>query len=176
MPRIHVCSLQRMYSTVRETGAGDVVTVIKAVTRVPTPEQIETHRHLVLNFSDINEPREGEVMAGEQDVAGLLEFVTRWDRERPLVIHCYAGVSRSTASAFISACALRPDRSEAEWAGLLRRYSPTATPNRHLVTLGDRLLRREGRMIAAIDAIGRGEDAFEGVPFALDIGSPAAKG
>jgi predicted protein tyrosine phosphatase len=171
MPRIHVCSLQRMYATVRETGAGDVVTVIKATTRVPTPEQIAAERHLVLNFSDITEPREGEVMAGERDVAALLDFVTRWDRARPLVIHCYAGVSRSTASAFIAACALRPDRSETEWAGLLRGFSPTASPNRHLVTLGDRLLGREGRMITAIEAIGRGEEAYEGIPFALDIGS-----
>ncbi|MCA1999873.1 MAG: protein tyrosine phosphatase [Hyphomicrobiales bacterium] len=171
MPRIHVCSLQRLYETVRATGAADVVTVIKAVTPVPRPEGIAPERHLVLNFSDITEPREGEVMAGAQDVAALVAFVTRWERARPLVIHCYAGVSRSTASAFITACALRPDRTETEWAGHIRAVSPTATPNRHLVALGDDLLGRGGRMVDAIDAIGRGIDTFEGVPFALDIGA-----
>jgi predicted protein tyrosine phosphatase len=170
MPKIHVCSLQRMYSTVREVGAADVVTVIKAVTKVPTPETVEAHRHLVLNFSDIVEAREGEVMAAEEDVSRLLGFVERWDRERPLLIHCYAGVSRSTASAFVSACALRPDRSEEEWAQAIRAASPTATPNRHIVGLADALLGRGGRMSRAIEAIGRGVDTYEGVPFSLEIG------
>lgn len=170
MPRIHVCSLQRLYETVRDTGAADVVTVIKSVTPVPTPPEVAAHRHLILNFSDINEPREGEILPGEHDVAALLGFVRGWERARPLVIHCYAGVSRSTASAFITACALRPDRSETEWASLIRQHSPTATPNRRLVSLGDDLLGRGGRMVDAIDRIGRGVDTYEGVPFALDIG------
>jgi len=171
MPRIHVSSLQRMYSTVRESGAQDLVTLIKAVTKVPRPEVIAPERHLMLNLSDIVEPREGETMPGEGDVSALLDFVTRWNRENPLVIHCYAGVSRSTASAFVSACALRPDRSEAEWAADLRAASPTATPNSRIVALGDHLLGRKGRMIAAIAAIGRGQECYEGIPFALDIGA-----
>lgn len=173
MPFIHVCSLQRLYDTVRETGARDVVTVIKAVTPVPTPAEIAPHRHLQLNFSDITEPREGEVMASEKDVSALLDFAERWRRDAPLLIHCFAGVSRSTASAFISACALRPDRTEEEWAHTIRRFSPTATPNLHLVRVADELLGRRGRMVRAIEGIGRGEECYEGIPFALDIGPRA---
>ena len=41
--------------------------------------------------------------------------------------------------------------------------------NRLLVAVADALLGRDGRMIAAIEAIGRGEDCFEGVPFALEL-------
>jgi hypothetical protein len=50
--------------------------------------------------------------------------------------------------------------------------SPTATPNRRLVALADRRLGREGRMAAAIAAIGRGADCFEGAPFALELAGP----
>lgn len=170
MPRIHVCSLRRLPQTVEETGARDVVTLIKNIAQVATPHPVVRERHLALDFADIVVPTEGQVMANETHVSDLLRFVRRWDRVAPLVVHCYAGVSRSTAGAFITACALRPDQPEEAWAAAIRAQSPTATPNLHLVTLADRLLARRGRMIAAIEAIGRGEDCFEGVPFALDIG------
>ena len=86
-----------------------------------------------------------------------------------MVIHCYAGVSRSTAAAFIAACALAPERPEIEIARALRAASPTASPNTRLIEIADRMLGRAGRMVAAVDAIGRGEDCFEGVPFALEL-------
>lgn len=171
MPQIHVCSLQRLHETVEATGAADLVTVIKAIRPVERPARIAPDRHLALHFSDIVEARDGEVLASEQQVSSLIEFFLRWERAQPLVVHCYAGVSRSTASAFIAACLLRPDRSEAEWAEILRLASPTATPNLRLVRLADDQLGRRGRMVSAIEAIGRGIDCFEGTPFALDIGA-----
>lgn len=173
MPRIHVCSLKRLPGTVIETGARDVVTLIKNIAQVATPAPVERARHLALDFADIIAPKEGEVLATENHIEALLGFVTGWSREAPLIIHCYAGVSRSTAGAFITACALRPERSEAEWAAAIRRESPTATPNTHLVAMADRILGRKGRMISAIEAIGRGADCFEGTPFALHIGRDA---
>jgi predicted protein tyrosine phosphatase len=170
MPRIHVCSLDRLHATVRQTGARDVLTVIKNIDQVITPQGVDEARHLKLDFADIWQPTAGEVMANADHVAEILGFIRRWDRANPLVVHCYAGVSRSTASAYIAACALRPETSEAEWAERIRASSPTATPNIHIVRLGDALLERGGRMVKAIERIGRGEDCYEGVPFSLDIG------
>jgi predicted protein tyrosine phosphatase len=108
-------------------------------------------------------------MPDERHVADLLSFVRRWDRSAPLVVHCYAGISRSTASAFASVCALNPHRSEDSIAQSLRLASPTATPNIRIVSLADRLLGRSGRMVAAIETIGRGILATEGTPFRLDL-------
>lgn len=159
-----------MPGTVRETEASRVLTVMKNVAQVRTPPQIEPDRHLKLDFSDIIRPEPGEVIANEEHVSALLSFARDWDRLDPMVVHCYAGVSRSTASAFIIACALRPDISEKIWAMRIRAASPTATPNLRLVDLADGLLERRGRMVAAIEGIGRGEDCFEGIPFALEIG------
>jgi predicted protein tyrosine phosphatase len=102
-------------------------------------------------------------------VRDILDFAGNWDRSRPLVINCYAGISRSTASAYIIAAALSPKRDEAELANTLRAVSPSATPNPRLIALADQVLGRDGRMIEAIKAIGRGADAFEGTPFALRI-------
>ena len=97
-----------------------------------------------------------------------------WDRSAPVVIHCYAGVSRSTAAAFIAACLLDETRSEMSIARDIRERSPTATPNALMVKIADRLLGRDGRMIEAVRSIGRGTDCYEGVPFSLDLARRAA--
>ena len=78
-------------------------------------------------------------------------------------------LSRSTAAAFITVCALNPGRSEDAVAAALRQASPTATPNARLVAIADAMLGRDGRMVDAIARIGRGRDCFEGIPFALDV-------
>ncbi|RUW95051.1 protein tyrosine phosphatase, partial [Mesorhizobium sp. M8A.F.Ca.ET.023.01.1.1] len=73
------------------------------------------------------------------------------------------------ASAYIITAALAPTRNELELAQTLRALSPSATPNPRLIAVADTLLERNGRMIEAIESIGRGADAFEGTPFALKI-------
>ncbi len=169
MPSIHVCSLSRLHRTVETSGASHVVTLINVNTPVERPAAVSADRHLFIGVSDIVAPLEGHVTPGEEHVSRLLGFVRAWPREKPMVIHCWAGVSRSTAAAFISACMLQPSREEAEIAALIRRLSPTATPNARLVAVADMMLGRAGRMSAAVEAIGRGADAFEGVPFSLDL-------
>jgi len=166
---IHVCSLARLYATVEETGARHVVSLIGDEATLERPLAIEPENHLWLRLHDISAPLDGYIVPDEEHVANLFSFVRRWDRHTPLVVHCYAGISRSTASAFASVCALNPHRDEASIAQALRRASPTATPNIRIVSLADRLLGRQGRMVAAIETIGRGTLAIEGTPFRLDL-------
>jgi predicted protein tyrosine phosphatase len=167
--RIHVCSIFRIADVTKATGARTLITLINQEIRVDRPAAIAPERHLFVGISDITSEMEGHVLPGEEHIAALLDFVRRWDREEPLLIHCFAGISRSTAAAFIIACALSPHLCEEEIAQRLRRASPTATPNARLVALADKILGREGRMITAIERIGRGEDCIEGEPFAIDF-------
>jgi predicted protein tyrosine phosphatase len=166
---IHVCSLARLHETIVDTGARHVISLIGDEARLERPPAIAPENHLWLKLHDISSPLDGYIVPGEQHVADLLNFVRGWDRRAPLVVHCFAGISRSTASAFASVCALSPSRDEAKIAQALRRASPTATPNIRIVSLADRLLGRNGRMIAAIETIGRGDFASEAVPFRLDL-------
>jgi predicted protein tyrosine phosphatase len=166
---IHVCSLSRLQKIVEDTGARHVVSLIGDEARLECPDCIAPENHLWLRFHDISAPLDGYVMPGEQHVAELLDFVREWDRQAPLVVHCYMGISRSTATAFTTVCALNPRRDEDNIAQALRRASPTATPNRRIVSIADRLLGRDGRMIAAIETIGRGVLTAEAEPFRLDI-------
>jgi predicted protein tyrosine phosphatase len=166
---IHVCSLSRLHETVDDTGARHVVSLLGADDHIDRPAAIVEANHLWLRLHDISEPLDGYIMPDEAHVANLLSFVRRWDRRAPLVVHCYAGISRSTASAFASVCALNPHRDEDSIAQALRQASPTATPNIRIVSLADRLLGRQGRMVAAIETIGRGVMATEATPFRLDL-------
>ena len=125
--------------------------------------------HLRLAFHDIAEPREGYTAPDAALVARLLDFAAGWDAARPMLVHCWAGVSRSTAAAFIIACQRGPDRAERDIAQALRAAAPYATPNPLLVSLADAALGRAGRMSAAVAEIGRGADAFEGALFELPL-------
>lgn len=169
MPSLHVCPLSCLRDTVVATRASHLVTIMGAGAEVERPAAIAPDRHLLLTVNDIVEPLEGHILPGEEHVARLLAFVRAWDRVNPLVFHCWAGISRSTAAAYIAACALAPERDEAEIARALRQASPMATPNARLIALADDLLQRQGRMVEAIRAIGRGAEAREGIPFMLQI-------
>jgi predicted protein tyrosine phosphatase len=166
---IWVCPLSRVEATVAATRAERLLSLLAPGTAMTRPPVIAEQNHLLLALHDIWEPQEGMTMPGEEHMRTLLDFALNWDRSRPLVVHCYAGISRSTASAYIIAAALAPSRDERELARALRRASPSATPNPRLIALADAMLGRQGRMIEAVQSIGRGADAFEGVPFALDV-------
>jgi predicted protein tyrosine phosphatase len=167
---IYVCPLSKVDHTVATVGADRLISLLAEGTTMTRPAVIAEQNHLWLTLHDIAEPQEGMLLPGEVHVHNLLDFAKAWDRARPLVINCYAGISRSTASAYIVAAALAPKRDELELAQALRRVSPTATPNIRLISLADAILGRDGRMVEAIASIGRGAEAFEAVPFALEIG------
>ena len=166
---IHVCSLARLPATIDEVGARHIVTMINDETKVVRPDCVAAADHLFLGMHDIAAEMDGFRAPAEDHVHRLIAFVRRWPRKAPLVVHCWAGISRSTAGAFISACALNPQRGEDKIARAIRDASATAMPNVRLVALADGILGREGRMVAAVEAIGRGVECQEGTPFRLDL-------
>ena len=162
MSKIIVCGLAAAPQQLVLHGAKSVISILGPETPHPV---YAPHRHLALTFNDINAPAEGMVSAAEHDADRLVEFVRAWDKSAPMLIHCWAGISRSTASAFAALCILRDGESEMKLAQELRQASPSATPNHLITTLVDKHLGRKGRMIKAVESIGRGKDAFEGTPF-----------
>ena len=164
---IYVAPLSLVEATVADARVSHLVTLINGETLISTPPSIGPERHLRLAMNDICEPQPGLVLPCETHVEDLIRFAVEWNRQAPLLIHCWAGISRSTAAAFISLCALNPGTDELELARALRRASPTAYPNRLLVTLADEALSRDGRMLAAVEDIGRGRIAEEAEVFAL---------
>ncbi len=166
---LHVCSLAALPDTVRATGASHVLTVMANVDQVQRPASVLPANHLKVSMDDITEQMDGFVAPNETHIERVLTFVRGWDRRAPLVVHCYAGISRSTASAFATVCALNPHRDEMSIARLIRDASPIAAPNRLIVSLADKALGRDGRMLRALDAMGPGSMSVEGRPFRIDL-------
>lgn len=169
MPHIIVTPLSRLAEIAESHKAGRVLTLINAATQVERPRNVAQDQYLFLGFNDITEPKEGLVSPAQLHVHEIMRFASEWDQSAPMVVHCYAGVSRSTAGAYISALHLNPELNEMALAKELRRRSPSATPNILLVSMADDILGRKGRMVDAIKSIGRGADCFENIPFILPL-------
>lgn len=157
---IIVCPLSRAPSIARDRSPSHVVSLLDPGTAFPTLAGYD-ERHLRLPVHDIEAEAEGLDAVDGVRMRRILDFVTGWGRDDPILIHCYAGISRSTATAFITACAHNAHADEEEIALALRAASPTASPNRRFVALADAELGRSGRMSRAIDRIGRGPSWYE---------------
>ncbi|AIC26607.1 tyrosine phosphatase family protein [Rhizobium etli bv. mimosae str. IE4771] len=170
MSIIVVSPLSRIAEMAVRHKARDMISLIAKEQAFHRPGVIAADRHLTLAMNDIAFKGTGGLVApDETHVQALIEFAASWRQETPLLIHCWMGVSRSPAAALIAALSLAPDQSEEGLALRLRAASPFATPNTRLIEIGDTLLDRRGRLVAAVRAIGRGADADGNAPFLLAI-------
>jgi predicted protein tyrosine phosphatase len=105
-------------------------------------------RKLRLLFADVTDEASGPT---EEHVANIIRFAeTIQPMGGKVLVHCEAGVSRSTAAALIMyACWLGPER-EREALEQVLQQRPHARPNRRMIALADKLLAREGRLIATV--------------------------
>jgi predicted protein tyrosine phosphatase len=170
--KLVVCALADAPKMARRHAPDGIVSLLSEA-QTP-PRLVGEAPRLALRFHDIAAPRRGLTAPDADAVARLLEFAAARGREGTLLVHCWMGISRSPAAAFILACAAAPATPEEGIARALRRAAPTATPNPLLVSLADRHLGREGRMTAAIALIGRGRETARGAPFELDTALLAA--
>ncbi len=153
---ILVCPLSKVASLVSDRAPERIVSLLDPNATFPEPGPAYAGKHLRLQLHDVLVATLGQISPGAEHVAELLAFVSRWDRSAPILIHCRAGISRSTATAFITACVHNPHADEHEIALALRRAAPLARPNQALIELADAALGRDGRMCRAITETGRG--------------------
>ena len=114
--------------------------------RKPAPD------HLILRFFDLDYPLPDPYhqpwmhMAAQEDVERALVFAKQHDR---LLVHCKAGVARSTAMALAILVEQSTDPQIALDA--LLQVQPIAVPNLHVVALTDALLGYDGRLLSVIN-------------------------
>lgn len=134
----------------------------------PEPESLRDFaldRRLKLNFHDVIEAEPGWITPERCDVELLLSFGRNLieipcqagdePSETHLLVHCHAGVSRSTAAAILLLAQHDPDRPARDVVGQVIRLRPRAWPNLRIVEMGDALLGRNGEIVAAVSALYR---------------------
>jgi predicted protein tyrosine phosphatase len=123
----------------------------------PEPEAFgafDPHRRLELRFHDVIEAEPGYVAPESLDVEQLLSFGRNLTeaRGKHLLVHCHAGVSRSTAAATLILAQARPNRPAEEALQAVVRQRPRAWPNLRILEIGDALLGRRGKVVDAARA------------------------
>jgi predicted protein tyrosine phosphatase len=153
---LFVCNLLEMPDHVRALRPDFLVSLLPPREPPARPAGMPTARPLRVEIDDVCEGRDGVICPGETHVAELVGFLARRAPRETVLLHCWAGISRSTAAALV-ALVLESRGREREAADRLRAAAPHAQPNRRVVELADRLLGREGRLVAALDAMGPAE-------------------
>ncbi len=172
---IWISSLELAPSLAARHKPALIVSLLSPYDTFPVFDGHDDARHLRVPVHDIVDDVGDWRAPAMTDAERVIRFVEGWDRSAPMLIHCWAGISRSTASAFITACVHNPSADEEEIALAIRNASPTASPNPRLVAHADALLGRSGRMARAVAGIGRGSIAAEAQPFMIPsiFGAPA---
>lgn len=169
MPRLLVTPLSSLPDALSEHAPSHLISLLSPDHMIGTPSGFPADRHLRLGVNDVADPAAGVDPPARAHVDALLKFSRDWDASRPMVIHCWAGISRSMASAFTILCdRLGPDR-EIEIARAMRSRAPHAQPNRLIVRHADEALGRGGRMIAALNSMGPPLIVEEGVTTAFPL-------
>jgi predicted protein tyrosine phosphatase len=120
----------------------------------PDPEAFsafDPHQRLELRFHDVIDAEPGWIAPEQRDIERMLVFgreLTK-GRDNHLLVHCHAGVSRSTAAATLVLAQSRPDRPAEEVLLAVVRHRPRAWPNLRILELGDALLGRQGEIVDA---------------------------
>ena len=120
----------------------------------PAPDglaKILPENRIVFRFDDATLPQIGRIHPASADI----EELVKWSRNLSntevdhLLIHCHAGVSRSTAAAAIILAEKNPGR-EAQIFEMIDRIRPRNWPNSMMISLADQLLGCGGALNAAL--------------------------
>ncbi len=169
MPLILVTPLSALPDMLRTYQPSHLISLLSPEYMIETPGGFPAARHLRVAIHDICDPADGKCHPGEEHVASLLEFARGWDAKRPLIVHCWAGVSRSMATAYSILCDRAWRGAEFRLAREMRARAPHAYPNRAIIRHADAQLDRQGAMIKAVEEMGPAVPVEEGVPVEFSL-------
>lgn len=150
--RLSVCGVGEIEGFA-QAGVSHVLSILDPYTPVPAAfARFAPHRRVDFRFHDVVEGDGWDVPPpGAAEVEEIIAFGRALAAETVghLLVHCFAGVSRSTASAAILLALDHPGREDEVFA-TLAAIRPRSWPNSAMIAEADRLLGRRGRMVAAM--------------------------
>ena len=175
---ITICGVEELHGH-RTTGATHVLSILDP--DYPVPEafgQYGEHERLELRFHDIIDREPGRILPAPAHVAGILAVGRNLDAEAPgsatLIVHCHAGISRSTAAMALILAQAMPHQPAEVILGMVLGIREKAWPNLRIVEIGDRILGREGSLVDA--AYGLYRLQIERRPYIAEMMEDAGRG
>ncbi|MYE82145.1 MAG: hypothetical protein F4X36_09960 [Gammaproteobacteria bacterium] len=164
---IYVSNLADLETHARAVRPDRLISIIQPEFQPPTPNAVSPERHLRVPVHDISEPAPGSVLPERHHVEVIVRFLDDWRAVDSLMVHCLAGVSRSSATALLAHFLTTGDAFAS--ARALRKAAPHAWPNRRIVALADNVLDCRGRLREAVDAMGPASTERLGTLVALPV-------
>ncbi len=146
---ITICGIEELEGHCA-TGASHVLSILDP--DYPVPEafgQYGEHERLELRFDDIIDPVPGLIAPSAEQVASILAFGSRLEPGANLIVHCHAGISRSTASMTLILAQAMPEQPAEAILGTVLDIREKAWPNLRIIEMGDRMLGWDGRLVDA---------------------------
>jgi Predicted protein tyrosine phosphatase len=162
MSAILVSPLSAVPAVIRDHKPSHIITLLSPEYMIETPAGFAPERHLRVSINDVVAIQDGMIVPSGVHITEIMEFSRDWDATQPMLVHCWAGVSRSMATAFAILCDRIGAGRESEIARYMRAEAPHANPNRLIVRLADAYLKRDGAMMRAVDEMGAPVFADEG--------------
>ncbi len=152
MPEFTVCAKSEVKKTAKRFNATHIISLLDPHDHIFRPPAIDPKNHLTLNFLD--EENEN-ISFGPKDwhAKSILDFGTRLPHDARVIVHCHAGICRSTSAAlalWLQANGL--DRLE-EAENWLHSVRPIAIPNSLLTKHFDNELNLNGKLINLVSEI-----------------------
>jgi predicted protein tyrosine phosphatase len=150
--RLTICGLGELCSY-QASAVSHVLSILDP--GFPDPEDFAAygpHHRLTLRFHDIIVPVPGQMPPASGHVERLIAFGREiaGDPLDHLLVHCHAGISRSTAAMGILLAEAHPERDEDDIFAEILGIRPQAWPNSVMIGLADDLLGRDGRLLLAL--------------------------
>lgn len=140
-----ICGLEEL-ATAPIARARRIVSILDMGAPPPALLAGSDAKMLTLRFDDVIAPGGPFRPPGRDDIESLLAFDRDHRADELLLVHCTAGISRSTAALAILLAQRRPG-AEAEAFAAVRATRPRAWPNSLMVALADDLLCAQGRLV-----------------------------
>jgi predicted protein tyrosine phosphatase len=157
--KITVCGIDELGDHCA-VGVSHVLSILDpGAAKLPVFGSFGEHERVELRFDDVIEDVPDLVAPNRRDVQAILAFGRGLNAEPSscahLLVHCHAGISRSTAAMTLILAQARPDLSADAILSEVIRIRSKAWPNLRIIELGDALLGRNDEIVSALPSLYR---------------------
>ena len=166
--RIFNTPLHNALKILKEEKTKKIISIYSPNNSFPLFPGIKNKDILRLCFNDIDQARYNLKTISQKDISSVLSFVQK-NQDSDILIHCYAGVSRSIAISIIIFFMYNRNFTPSEIYNLIKEKAPFANPNKLVLRQAGSVIKEEKFFQELIKKFTNRKRIFSAMPFYLDF-------